>query len=97
MDRKVSQKQNISTIAAFGTIMFLNNITADGLNLKSEDELAKAITVARKAPHLNIKYYREKKRRIVQSRVDSLEKKKIQNELKEQYNLIQGKEIGTRT
>lgn len=96
MDRKVSQKQNISTIAAFGTIMFLNNITADGLNLKSEDELAKAI-VARKAPPLKIKYYREKKRRIVQSRVDSLEKKKIQNELKEQYNLIQGKEIGTRT
>lgn len=89
MDRKVKQKQNISTIAACDTIMFLNNKTADWLNLKSEEELAKAITVSRKAAPLKIKYYREKKRQIVQSRVDSLEKKKIQNELKSKKNLIQ--------
>ena len=84
MDRKVKQKQNISTIAASGTIMFLNNHTLDWLLSKTEEDLSKAITIARKAAPLRIKYYREKKKQILQKRIDSLEKKKVQKEVKEQ-------------
>ena len=84
MDRKVRQKQNISTIAACGTIMFLNNHTINWLNLKSEEDIEKVVTVARKAAPLRIKYYREKKKKIPQARIDALERKKVQNEVKEQ-------------
>lgn len=84
MDRKVKQKQNISTIAASGTIMFLNNRTLEWPLSKSEEDLSKAITIARKAAPLRIKYYREKKRQILQKRMDSLKKKKVQKEVKEQ-------------
>ena len=75
MDRKVRQKQNISTIAACGTIMFLNNHTINWLNSKLEEDTEKVVTLARKAAPLHIKYYREKKKKITQTRIDALERK----------------------
>ena len=77
MDRKVRQKQNISTIAASGTIMFLNNRTINWSNSKTEEDLEKIVTIARKAPPLCIKYYTKKERKITQTGIDPLEKKKF--------------------
>ena len=93
MDCKVKQKQNISVVAACGVIMFLNNRTINWLTLKSEDDLEKSITVARKAALLEIKYYREKKKRILQARMDAFEKKKVEKEVKEQEKFDQRQEL----
>ena len=61
MDRKVVQKPNITTIAASGAILFLNNQPIEWLEQKPEDFQEKAIEkIRRKAPEM-IKKYREKR------------------------------------
>lgn len=70
MDRKVSQKPNISTIAATGTILFLNNKTYGWLRKMPPNLKTKLISkVIRLAPSC-IKQYQEKRNEIRIQRVD---------------------------
>ena len=58
---------------------------------KSEDDLEKSITVARKAAPLRIKYYRERKKHILQEEWMPL--KKVKKEVKEQEKFDQREEL----
>lgn len=76
MDRKSHQKPNISTIAASGVIMYLNNKTGTWIDGKSEAEQEKAIAIAIKETPKRIMLYKEKRRGILQSRIDAQDRKK---------------------
>ena len=84
MDRKVKQKQNISTIGASGVIMFMNNKTGLWLNEKTQKEQEDLIS---KVVHLTperIKAYQEKRKDLLRARQDKMEKKKLDAEVQTQ-------------
>eukprot|EP00794_Sanderia_malayensis_P002877 gene2877-3328_t len=58
------QKPNITTIAASGVIMFLNNKTSKWLKLKSEEEQARLVDKAMQMTPERIELYKEKRKKI---------------------------------
>jgi hypothetical protein len=83
LDRVLKEKPNISTIAATGTIMFLNNKTSNWLKSLPEDQKAQYFETARKkAPEL-IKKYREKKEQVLIRMSDKMKKKQENKDRKE--------------
>ena len=80
LDRQLKEKPNISTIAVTGTVMFLNNKTAQWLNTLDSSTKAEYMEKARKnAPQL-IKEYKKKKAIV---RKNLAEKMKSKQDLKE--------------
>ena len=60
MDRKVNQKQNISTIGASGLIMFMNNKTGKWLSEKDGEDQEKLVSLVRKLTPQRVYAHRKK-------------------------------------
>ena len=83
-DRMLSMKPTLSTVATCGIIMFSNNKTSAWLGGKSEGELQDIISIAMKNKIYFIEKYKQRKNAILAYRTDMLEKKKLENDIKEQ-------------
>ena len=93
MDRKFHQKPNITTIAASGVIMFLNNKTSKWLKLKSEEEQAHLVDKAMQMTPERIKLYKEKRKSILRARINSQERKKLATKVGEQAKATNKEEL----
>ena len=82
MDRKVNQKQNISTIGASGVIMFMNNKTGKWLSEKDGEDQEKLVSLVRKLTPQRVDAYRKKRRDLLKARQDMMERKKLDNEIR---------------
>ena len=78
MDRKVNQKQNISTIGASGVVMFMNNKTGKWLSEKDGED---QVSLVRKLTPQRVDTYRKKRRDLLKARQDMMERKKLDNEI----------------
>ena len=83
-DRRLSMKPTMSTVAACGVIMYANNKTSEWLSDKSEGELDHIIRIAISNKGNIIKKYKERKANIMRYRLDMLERKKMETEVKRQ-------------
>lgn len=93
MDRKFHQKPNMTTIAASGVIMYLNNKTGSWLEGMSEAEQEKAVEIAMKGTSNRITMYKEKRKGILQSRMDAQERKKLATQVKQQQKEAQKEKL----
>ena len=80
-DRQLKEKPNIATIAVIGTVMFLNNKTAQCLNTLESSTKAEYMEKARKiTPSQLIKEYKRKK---ITGRTGQKRKMKKKQDMKE--------------
>ena len=85
-------KPTLSTIAACGVIMYGNNKTSDWLAEKLNDEGREIVEIAMANKTSIIRQHREKRSQIMKQKVDMMEKKKLEKEIKQQ-KLITENEI----
>ncbi|XP_065653434.1 uncharacterized protein LOC136080548 [Hydra vulgaris] len=77
-------KPNMTTVAAAGVIMFNNNKTAVWLDEKSQEDIERLVLLARRNRKGYIRKYREKKVNILQYKIDEIDKRSLEKEIKEQ-------------
>ncbi|XP_066922613.1 uncharacterized protein [Clytia hemisphaerica] len=95
LDRILSMKPNMTTLAVAGAIMYSQNKTNDWLLSKSEEEIKFLIAMARKNKRKLIKENRSKRAKILQYKIDSMDRKKVEKEIKVQ-KISDEKEIATK-
>ena len=84
MDRKVKQKPNISTLAASGMIMYVNNRTGAWLCRKDDESQQRLLQqVVTLAPEL-VKSFKEKRRDLLQKRIGKQQKVRMEKEVSKQ-------------
>lgn len=83
-DRCLSMKPTLSTISACGIIMFNNNRTGEWLKAKTEEELKDLVTISRTNRRDFIKKYRDRKNRLIIYKLDEMDRKKLEKEMKDQ-------------